>query len=309
MAYDSRDPRATLPTVASSVPPGSAFSGAEYVRFSAEPPAVEGPGRRSWYARGQHFVLEYSDVDGETVLERADQPDEYMLILPDDATSAEVRAGDEAVAVPGRSLVVLPPGASSITVRGRGRVIRLLTSRASDLAALASNAESYVHDHLNLAPLEDWPEPPDGFRVRVYDLSAPALESPRFRLYRCTTLMVNFFDPADGPRDTTRLSPHAHDDFEQCSLVLSGEWVHHIRWPWTTDLAAWRADEHEVCGTPSVTVIPAQAIHTSQSISPGRNHLVDIFAPPRADFSLKPGWVLNAADYPMRPASASTPIP
>jgi hypothetical protein len=278
------------------------------VHFATEPPAFADAGRRSWYARGQHFVVAYSDMDGEAVLERGDQADEYMLLLPDGTTTARVHTDAETVDVPGRSLVVLPPGNSSITVTGAGRVIRLLTTRATDLAALASNADSYLDDHLNLAPLESWPEPPDGYRVRVYDLSGPTLESPKFRLYRCTTLMVNFFDPSDGPRDTTRLSPHSHDDFEQCSLVLKGEWVHHIRWPWTTDLASWREDEHEVCGAPSVTVIPAQAIHTSQSISPGRNQLIDIFAPPRADFSAK-GWVLNAADYPMSRTSASTPMP
>lgn len=299
MAYDPSDPRSTLPTIASQMPPATEFSGTEYVRFYDEPPQIEDAGRRTWFARGQNFVLEYSDLDGEMVLERRDQADEYILMLLDSGLSAVIRTAAESVEAPGRSLTVLPPGESTATVRGSGRVVRLLSHRAADLASMAINAESYVEPHKNLAPLDPWPEPVDGYRVRVYDLTVPTLDSPKFRVFRCTTFMVNFFDPSEGPRDTTRLSPHSHDDFEQCSLVLAGEYIHHIRWPWTTNLSAWREDEHEHIAAPSVAVIPSQAIHTSQSMSSGQNQLIDIFAPPRADFSAKPGWVLNADEYPL----------
>ena len=46
-------------------------------------------------------------------------------------------------------------------------------------------------------------------------------------------------------------------------------------------------------------VIPANVLHTSQNVSQGNSWLIDIFGPPRMDFSSKPGFVINAADYPM----------
>ena len=97
--------------------------------------------------------------------------------------------------------------------------------------------------------------------------------------------MVNVPDVNVGPRDLKKVSPHHHDDFEQGSLVLSGDWQHHMRWPWSVNMNEWREDVHVAVGAPSLTVIPPPAIHTSTWSAPGDNHLVDMFSPPRIDFS------------------------
>jgi hypothetical protein len=72
-----------------------------------------------------------------------------------------------------------------------------------------------------------------------------------------------------------------------------------MRSPWGRDMTVWREDEHYEIGAPSVTIIPPLEIHTSQSVGPELNQLIDIFAPPRVDFSLTPGKVTNADEYPM----------
>jgi hypothetical protein len=119
------------------------------------------------------------------------------------------------------------------------------------------------------------------------------------RIFRSTNLMVNVMLPRPVPRSVHKLSPHAHADFEQGSLAVKGEWMHHVRYPWGPDMATWRDDEHLQAGSPSLAVIPPKAVHTSHNINEGGSWLFDIFAPPRMDFSLKPGMVANADDYPM----------
>jgi hypothetical protein len=293
MAYDSTDLRSTLPSSAATAP--ERFSGSEHVRFRDLAPVEKTRDVSTWYARGQNFVVGYSEVDGTAAFSRSGQPDEYVVLLADDTLTASV----DDVSVSGRTMLVLPPGDSTVTVTGRGRVLRLLTTRSDDIAALAANADSYAEPHENIPPFRPWPEPVGGYRVRSYDLTVPPLANPPFRLYRCTTFMVNFIDPKQGPRDPAKLSPHQHDDFEQCSIVLAGEYVHHIRWPWTTNKAHWREDEHERVVAPAVTVIPPPSLHTSEAIGPTANHLIDVFSPPRLDFSTMDGWVFNADDYPM----------
>ena len=66
-------------------------------------------------------------------------------------------------------------------------------------------------------------------------------------------------------------------------------------------------DEHATYeASPSILVIPAGLVHTTQDLGEGVTWLVDIFGPPRRDFSSKPGFVLNEADYPMpREAAAA----
>ncbi|MBE9606291.1 hypothetical protein IAI18_15615 [Acetobacteraceae bacterium H6797] len=294
--YDQSDPRAALAKApAAGAPVPTAFAGAEYARFYEMPPQIEGPGEKTWLARGQNFLTAYTEGEAGLVLARQGQADEYVLLLPD--TGARIEAGQESRDVAGNSLVIIPPGDSRITLLGKGRAIRLVTTRAEDLARLCVNAASYAERHPNIPPLELWPAPPDGFRIRAYDLDVPP-EPTRFgRIWRCSTFMVNYLDPADGPRDPRKMSPHHHDDFEQGSFVIDGAYTHHLRWPWTVDMTIWRPDDHEYCRGPSLTVIPPPSIHTSEAKEAGQ--MVDIFCPPRVDFSEKPGWVLNGSEYPM----------
>ncbi len=294
--YEADDPRSALTAASGTGGAVSAFGEATYARFYDMPPQEEGDGIKTWYARGQNFVVCYSEVEEGAVFERKGQVDEYVLLLHDEDISATVEANGEVVEAPGYSITMIPPGDSKITCRAAGRIVRLMTTRSEDLTARVSNPEKYARPHPQIPPFQAWPEPGGGWCIRNYSLDVPEEEGRFGKIFRCTTFMVNIF-PAQGPREVTRLSPHHHDDFEQCSLALEGYYWHHLRWPWTANQNDWREDEHEKCASPSVCVIPPRVIHTSAA-SGDNNVLIDIFCPPREDFSNMEGWVLNAADYP-----------
>jgi hypothetical protein len=81
----------------------------------------------------------------------------------------------------------------------------------------------------------------------------------------------------------------------------SSDYVHHLRVAWTPNQADWSDDVHRFTTSPAITVIPPPLVHTSQGVGDHHHQLIDIFCPPRMDFSIKPGWVLNHADYPVLP--------
>jgi hypothetical protein len=250
--------------------------------------------------RAQNFVVEYGRLDAGDTLVRTDQADEYVVLLPDADMSLVAEAAGVSVAVPGHSLVVLPSGSSRLTAVVSGRFVRMMTvGSAPDLAAASVNSSSYDEPKPNIPPYVAWPAPPTGPDIRVYSLDVPPVPGRFGRIWRCSTFMVNVLTPQEGPRDPSALSPHTHDDFEQCSLAIDGDFMHHLRWDWGPDRLTWREDQHLHAPAPSVMVIPPPVLHTTEAVGAGLNQLVDVFCPPRQDFSAMDGWVLNHDEYPL----------
>ena len=297
--YVASDPRAKL-NADKPAKPSQSLSSANYARFYETEPQQTSAKARTWFARGESFVTVYSEVESGAEFVRANQPDEFMLLLPDAAAGAVVEWDGKTTILQGHSVTFIPPGASRIEMTGKGRIVQFFTTAAADLVAACP--AGYEEDP-NVPPLQPWPEPVGGFKVRTYSMDIPQETGRLGRIFRSTNFMVNYIYPRSGPRDRTAMSPHSHTDFQQCSLSLEGTYVHHLRWPWGNDANQWREDDHAVCHSPSIAVIPAQVVHTSEAVATGTNFLIDIFCPPRLDFSHQPGWVLNADEYPEPPAA------
>ncbi|MFS8198317.1 hypothetical protein ACLVWQ_06475 [Streptomyces sp. CWNU-52B] len=308
---DIRSQLASVPATRVPVDPSTPVSPGQYLEFTDRAPTAVSPaGSRTWVTRGQNVVLVWTDAVAGDRLPRTGQPDEYAVLLYSDSAAIRVTAGgdgtdDSAGAgerqeVDEEAFVVVPPGDSVIEVLTDGPVVRLFSSLAEDLSDTAVNADTYAGPDPRCAPLVPWPEPVGGFRLRVYRLADTPISEGRFgRIFRTTNLMVNFLAEEPSPRNPLKLSPHTHDDFEQLSLAVKGEFIHHLQYPWGPDSTQWRPEEHSGVGSPSLTVIPPPAVHTTQGVGPYQQ-LIDIFSPPRQDFSARPGWVLNETDYPAR---------
>jgi mannose-6-phosphate isomerase-like protein (cupin superfamily) len=302
--FDKSDPRAGLgraSTATNAPDPDAAIAAAHYAEFDGEPSQVSALGSPTWIVRGQNFIVAYSRLSAGDELRRPAGQDEYVAILHQDDAMVTIDALGAPATVKGQNVVVVPAGESVIRADQPTDVVRVFDIRTADLVAHAANAGDYLQDHPRVAPLEAWPAPADGDKLRVYPLDDIAPVPGRFgRIFRTRTLMINYMYPTEGPRDVSKLSPHHHDDFEQGSLAVRGKFTHHIRTPWTPDMNQWREDEHTPVGSPSLAIIPPPTVHTTRATGAGTNILIDIFSPPREDFSDQQGWVLNADEYPRK---------
>lgn len=298
--YASSDPRSSLQ---SGKPIGQKATGPfrqpEIGAFDNTPPQESSATHEGWYLRGRNFVLHQTKVKDGAEFSRTNQPDEYVALTLDPDLTMEITTADGTHSVPGYSIAIIPPGDSKIVVHGEGLLTMLYSPRSKDLVAKCPNAAAFDEPDPRIPPLQLWPDPPEGFRLRHYSLNIPPKEGRFGRIFRCTTLMVNVLEPREGLRDRAEVSPHHHDDFEQLSLALKGRFRHLLRWSWTSNMNHWHEDQAIDCGAPSACIIPPPIIHTSLSTGEETNQLVDIFAPPRRDFSMQDGWVLNAKDYPI----------
>lgn len=307
MSYGN-DPRAKLASGPQTAPSTGARR-PSYYQFDLHAPAEQTEaGSPTWFFRGQNFVLSQTRLQAGDTLEVTGAEHEHVVLLTEPTAHVRLEAGNEQEEVTEPAVIVVPPGDSLVQALSSTVVSRLFDVR-SPLVERAANAETYAEADPIVAPLVPWPDPVGGHRLRVYLPEQVEPEPGRFgRIYRTSSFMINFLDDQHGPRDPEKLSPHHHDDFEQCSFVLEGSYVHHIRNSWTPRRSEWWEDQHQHIGAPSATIIPPPTVHTSEAVGLGLNRMVDIFSPPREDFSAMDGWVLNAQDYP-QPERPDAPDP
>src|SRR4051794_12284433 len=112
--YDQTDPRSAL---AQAVPQqASEFAGADYLKFYQMPPGERAASAKTWYGRGQNFLLAYTQAEPGGVLARDSQPDEYAILLPDAGTEVVAEAGEQQERITGNRIVFVPPGQSRVRV-------------------------------------------------------------------------------------------------------------------------------------------------------------------------------------------------
>lgn len=243
--------------------------------------------------RGQNFIVQrLGGAGGQAHAITSDT--EVLFIFAQ--CGAKVATATETHRIEPRSFVIVPPGKTEVHLDGAGHAYALTTGAADPLWEQAINAAEYETPDPRVKPVgASGARASSEVRIHPVDRIPFPQGNPRLKFLQTATMSVNWVE-YEGPRNRTQLSPHAHTDFQQGSLAIEGNFIHHIRTPWGSDANQWRDDEHIEAGADSLLVIPPELLHTTEGVGGGRHILIDVFAPPRDDFIAK-DWVHNAGDY------------
>src|SRR5690606_20655329 len=66
------------------------------------------------------------------------------------------------------AVAIVPPGESAIVARTLAKVFRVFAPAPEQLKDVCLNWGSYDTPRHNVAPFELWPEPVDGYKLRIY---------------------------------------------------------------------------------------------------------------------------------------------
>lgn len=263
------------------------------VNFGAFPPLREN-GAISWCIRLQSTLVAWSEVSAAGSALHHESAHEFLAVLPD--VGAALTAGGKTVSAPARSVCILPAGRASITPQASGRVICFFSPVPEALATKAVNHADYERFRAPVKPIDASLARIGAPDIRIYEIGPPMPERrgrpPSFQ----TSAMNVMWIEQHGPHDQAKLAPHFHEDFEEGALVVTGEYIQHLRTPWNADARMWREDQHQPCGPRTLTIVPPQVIHTTQAQGAGPHLMLNIFAPARAD-QIQSGMVLNAGEY------------
>lgn len=243
-------------------------------------------------ARAQNFLVEWLDV-GAGASHSFRSLHETLLLL--DNNGARIVAGTDEATAPAHSVCVLPAGDVRLDFVNAGAAVLL---RTDGFEAGALNDTDYAASNARVAPVGKPYIRIGGPRIQVIgvdEIRAPAAK-PRLKIVQSDTMSISWIEHKE-PRDRSRLTPHNHEDFEQGSLAIAGDFLHHIRAPWGANANLWLEDAHLKAPARSLTMIPPPLIHTTEGeVGSERYVLIDVFAPVRRDF-FTDGWISNGEFY------------
>lgn len=222
---------------------------------------------------------------------------EMFVLLP--FAGATLHAAGDQVDLPGHSVNILAPGTYALHLNEGTQAFQIMLIDANQTPPEeAINEAAYAVADGRVKPVEPCQSTmgaDEPVRSFVIDEVPFPEGNPRLKFFQNNVMSINWVEYW-GARDRTALSPHAHDDFEQASLAIAGDYIHHCRIEWGRNANLWHPDAHQEAGPASMLIVPPEVIHTTEGVGEGLHILIDIFAPPRADFITR-GWVHNASEY------------